>query len=219
MSIYKQRTRRHLKLVYDSENPKVEPPKREPILRRPKNEDVRSREYLRPDEVEKLIAAAKSVGRYKQRDGLLLLMMYRHGLRVSEAISLRWSDIDWGMAHIHIKRMKRGKPATHPVYPEALRALRNFKKVAATNSPWIFMSERGTPLTDDTIRKIVTRAGEVAGFDFPVHPHMLRHSCGYYLASKGHDTRLIQDYLGHQNIQHTVKYTQLAPGRFDGLWD
>ncbi len=220
MSFYKPRSRPHLKLVYNSENRKVEPlAPRNPKLRRPKNEDVRSREYLRPDEVERLISAAKTVGRNQQRDELLLLMMFRHGLRVSEAIALRWSDIDWETASIHIRRMKRGTPANHPIYPDEMRALRAFKKQAKDKTPWIFMSERGAPITDDTVRKIISRAGEVAGFDFPLHPHMLRHSCGYALAAKGTDTRRIQDYLGHKNINHTVRYTQLAPNRFDGLWD
>jgi integrase len=220
MSIYKPKSRPHLKLVYDSEKQKVEP--RSPLnpkLKKPKNEDVRSREYLRPLEVERLISAAKSVGRHKQRDELLLTMMFRHGLRVSEAISLRWSDIDWDTTTIYVRRMKRGNPANHPIHPDELQLLRAFKKQAPDKSPWIFMSERGAPITDDTVRKIISRAGELAGFDFPLHPHMLRHSCGYALAAKGVDTRRIQDYLGHTNINHTVKYTQLAPNRFDGLWD
>jgi integrase len=216
MSIYKPKSRAHLKLVVNNPIPES---KEEWKLRRPKNEDVRSREYLRPDEVERLIEAAKSVGRYPGRDGLLMLMMYRHGLRVSEAIALRWSDVDWDTAHIYIKRLKRGNPSNQQIDGKELRLLRSLKREAKDKSPWMFMSERGTPLSDDAVRKIISRAGEIAGFDFPIHPHMLRHSCGYYLASRGYDTRLIQDYLGHKNIQHTVKYTQLAPGRFDGLWD
>ena len=216
MSIYKPKSRAHLKLVVNNPIPES---KQEWKLRRPKNSDVRSREYLRPDEVERLIEAAKSVGRYPGRDGLLMLMMYRHGLRVSEAIALRWSDVDWDTAHIYIKRLKRGNPSNQQIDGKELRLLRSLKRDAKDKSPWMFMSERGTPLSDDAVRKIISRAGEIAGFDFPIHPHMLRHSCGYYLASRGYDTRLIQDYLGHKNIQHTVKYTQLAPGRFDGLWD
>jgi integrase len=219
MSIYKPKSRPHLKLVYDSQNPKVEPAKREPIMRRPKNEDVRPREYLRPDEVERVITAAKSVGRHKQRDELLLMMMFRHGLRVGEAITLRWSDIDWETASIYVRRMKRGNPSTHPIYPDEFKLLRSHKSKAKDKSPWIFISERGGPITDDTVRVIISRAGDIAGFDFPLHPHMLRHSCGYALAAKGTDTRRIQDYLGHNNINHTVKYTQLSPKKFDGLWD
>lgn len=216
MSVYKPKSHPKLKLVVN--NCKTES-KVNPKLRRPKNQDVRSREYLRPDEVERVLAAAKSTGRYPERDALLLLMMYRHGLRVSEAISLRWSDIDWGTAHIHIRRVKQGNPSNQQIDGKELRSLRSLKRSAKVESPWIFMGERGTPLTDDAVRRIVSRAGEIAGFDVPLHPHMFRHSCGYYLASKGYDTRLIQDYLGHKNIQHTVKYTQLAPGRFDNLWD
>lgn len=220
MTIYKPKVQRHLKIV-----PSVPKPescfeeKNDWQLRRPKNEDVRSREYLRPDEVERLIDAAKSVGRYPLRDGLILLMSYRHGLRVSEATALRWSDIDFDSSHIFIKRLKRGNPSNQRLSGKQLRLLRSLKREVKDKAPWVFMSERGAPLTGDTVRKIVTRAGELAGFDFPVHPHMLRHSCGFYLASEGYDTRLIQDYLGHKNIQHTVQYTQLAPGRFDNLWE
>jgi integrase len=221
MTIYKPKKYPHLKLVYDSNLRRVETQKKtvNPKLRKPKNQDVRPREHLRPEEMERLIDAAKCSGRYGARDALLLLMMFRHGLRVSEAINLRWSDIDWELANIYIRRLKKGNPSTHPIYPDEMRQLRVFKKQVKDKSPWIFMSERGAPLTDHTVRKIISRAGEVAGFDFPIHPHMLRHSCGYALAAKGTDTRRIQDYLGHKNINHTVRYTQLAPNRFDGLWD
>lgn len=219
MTYYKPRSKPHLRLVYDSKKPKVEETKSEWKLRRPKNEDVRPREYLRPDEVEKLITAAKSVGRNRLRDELLLVSMYRHGLRVGEAISLRWSDIDFDLAFMHIRRLKRGKEANHPIYPDELKLLRSYKKQTKHNSPWIFMSERGSTMSDDAVREIILRAGKLAGFEYQIHPHMLRHSCGFYLASKGFDTRLIQDYLGHQNINHTVRYTQLAPERFNGLWD
>jgi len=219
MSVYKPKRAVHLKLVPNLEKPTVSTNPVNPKLRKPKNADVRSREYLRPDEVERLIAAARSRGRYPQRDALLLLMMFRHGLRVTEAITLRWSDIDWEGASIHIRRLKRGNPANHPIYPDELKSLRAYKKQCIEKTPWIFLSERGSPLTDDAVRKIVNLAGTLAEFDFPLHPHMLRHSCGYALAAKGTDTRRIQDYLGHQNITHTVRYTQLAPNRFDGLWD
>ncbi len=223
MSFYKPKSRPHLTLVPDlkrgdTSNSKSESSK-EWKLKRPKNEDVRSREYLRPDEVERLINAAKSSGRHGSRDAMLILTSYRHGLRVSEALALRWSDIDWDSAHIYVKRLKGGNASNQFIDGDELRGLRKLKRDAKDKSPWIFMSERGAPLTGDTVRKMITRAGEVAEFDFPLHPHMLRHSCGYYLASKGYDTRLIQDYLGHKNIQHTVKYTQLAPGRFDFSWD
>lgn len=125
MTTYRRKLRPHLRLVHNADLPKVAPvveknPKNLK-LRKPKNEDVLAREEVRLDELERLIAAASCVGRYPQRDELLLLMMYHHGLRVCEATKVRWSDIDWEMAHIHIKRMKRGKPATHPIYPDSLR--------------------------------------------------------------------------------------------------
>lgn len=83
----------------------------------------------------------------------------------------------------------------------------------------MFISERGGPLTTRAVHRILADTGEKAGFEFSIHPHMLRHACGFYLANKGQDTRAIQDYLGHKEIQHTVRYTQLAPGRFEKFWD
>ena len=85
-------------------------------------------------------------------------------------------------------------------------------------SPYVFVTERGGPLTTSAVRKLVARAGELAGLDFPVHPHMLRHACGYELANEGHDTRSIQQYIGHSNIQHTTRYTELAASRFKAFW-
>lgn len=209
-----------LTLVPATEKPKVvtEPKK----LRRPKNLEVRSREYLRPDEVERLITAAKSTGRYPLRDSLMILMMYRHGLRVSELTRLHWDDVDWGESHIYIRRLKRGKDSNQWIEGKELRQLRQYKREQEEKlrSAYLFTTERNTPITDEGVRHIVARAGELAEFSFPVHPHMLRHACGYYLASKGYDTRMIQDYLGHRNIQHTVIYTELAPGRFHRhMWE
>jgi site-specific recombinase XerD len=99
-----------------------------------------------------------------------------------------------------------------------LRTLRLFLR-GFPDSPYIFVWERGDPMTPNAARKTIRKSGEVAELQFPVHPHMLGHGCGYYLAVKGIDTRAIQDYLGHANIHHTVRYTQLTPHRFDGFWD
>jgi site-specific recombinase XerD len=127
--------------------------------------------------------------------------------------------VDFETAHIYIKRLKRGNPSTQCIDGKELRLLRSLKREAKDKAPWIFMSERGARLVPDTVRKIVARAGEVASFEFPIHPHMLRHSCGYYFASKGHDTRLIQNYFKYKKIHCQLQYTQLAPGRFENLWD
>lgn len=185
-------------------------------LRR-KNADYRSREYLTEHEVEQLIDAAGKVGRHGHRDATLILLSYRHGLRVTELVSLRWDQVDLKQGLMHINRLKHGNPSVHPLRGPELRALRRLQRDYAM-LPYVFSSERKAPLTDDAIRKIVGRAGKEAQLPFTVHPHMLRHACGYKLAQAGEDTRAIQHYLGHKNIQHTVRYTQLSPDRFKSFW-
>ena len=186
------------------------------VPRRPPNAERRSREYLTPHEVDSLILAAGKVGRHRHRDKTLILMMYRHGLRVTEAVDLRWDQIDLKAGRIHVSRIKNGNDSTHFLEGDELRALRRLKR--ENESPFVFVTERKGPLTRSVVNKLVERAGNLAEVGFPVHPHMLRHACGFTLANKGLDTRLIQDYLGHKSITHTVRYTQLAADRFRGLW-
>ena len=181
--------------------------------RRPKNADVRSREYLTKDEVERLIKAAKETGRQGLRDGLLILLAYRHGLRVSELTGLKWEQVGFAEGMLHVTRAKNGTPATHPIEGDELRLLRQLQRETGPSS-FVFLSERKAPLSSRAVQTIVARAGKVAGIPFPVHPHMLRHSTGFALANSGADTRSIQGYLGHSNIQNTVIYTALAPNRF-----
>jgi len=185
--------------------------------RKPQNADVRPREYLIEDEVRRLMQAARRVGRHGYRDAALILITYRHGLRVSEAVALPWDRVDLNHGRLHVRRRKQGAPSVHPLRGAELRALRRLRR-DNSRSPYVFVSERGSPLSDSAVRKIVARAGRQAGLDFPVHPHMLRHAAGYKLANDGHDTRAIQHYLGHQNIQHTVRYTQLSAVRFRDFW-
>ncbi len=187
------------------------------VPRRPKNSDVRSREHLTEDEVNALMKAAGNIGRHQHRDRTLILIMFRHGLRVSEAIDLRWDQVDFKVGSIYINRLKNGKPATRFLEGDEMRTLRRLKREQALN-PFMFVTERGGPLTRSTVNKMVERAGRNAEIGFPVHPHMLRHACGYYLANKSIDTRTIQDYLGHVSITHTVRYTELSPHKFKGLW-
>lgn len=189
-----------------------------PPPRKPKNADVRSREHLTPDEVDRLIKAAGQVGRNGHRDATMVLVAYRHGLRIGELVGLRWDQVHFDSGEMHVRRSKRGKPSTHPIDGQELRALRRLKR-ESIESPYVFISEARGPLDPSVARKIIRRAGELAGLELPVHPHMLRHATGYYMANKGVDTRTIQAYLGHVNIQHTVRYTELAPGRFRNLWD
>ncbi len=184
---------------------------------RRKNADLRSREYLTPDEVKSLVEQAGKVGRHTVRDRTLILAMYRHGLRVSELIELKWNQVDFKQAEMHVKRLKSGTPAVHPIKGDELRLLRKVKR--EYDSKFVFISERGLPLSRSAIATVVKRAAERAEIALKVHPHMLRHACGYYLANKNVDTRTVQAYLGHRSIQHTVRYTELAPGRFSHLWD
>ena len=184
---------------------------------KPRNKDVRSREYPTQDEVAKLINITKKTGRHKCRDAAAVLLMYRHGLRVSELVALKWDQIDLKQGLLHVRRNKNGTPSTHPLGGQEIRDLRRIQR-DYTDTQYVFVTERKTPLTTSGVRKIMARAGTVAGFVFPVHPHMLRHACGYKLANDGHDTRAIQHYLGHKNIQHTTVYTELASDRFNGFW-
>ena len=184
---------------------------------RPANAELRTREYLTPAEVERLIKAARD-GRYGDRDATLILIAFRHGLRASEICDLEWSQVEFGRsASLHVRRAKNGKPSVHPLRGDEIRALRQLRR-QFPESGFVFATERGGPFTPDAVNRLIKRIGERAGFDFMVHAHMLRHGCGYALANAGHDTRAIQDWLGHRSIQHTVRYTELAPDRFKNFW-
>ena len=185
--------------------------------KRHKHTDVRSREYLTAAEVDRLCKAARRVGRHGLRNATMILLAYRHGLRVSELITLRWDQLDLDQGFFHVRRLKRGVRSTHPLTAGEIRALRRLKN-AVSDAAYVFLSERKGPLTDSSVRKMIAHAGEVAELGFPVHPHQLRHGCGYKLANDKQDTRAIQLFLGHKNIQHTVKYTELAAGRFQDFW-
>ncbi len=187
------------------------PPRRVP------NAERRSREFLTPAEVESLVKAAEGVGRHGHRDATMLTIAYRHALRVSELVSLRWEQVDLQQGLLHVRRRKNGNPSTHPLQGPQIRALRRLQR-DYPSSPYVFTGERKGPLTPSTVRKMVARAGVVAGLEFPAHPHMLRHAAGFKLAMDGQDTRAIQCYLGHRNITHTVRYTELSPERFKGFW-
>ncbi len=182
-----------------------------------KNADVRVREYLFPHEIDTLITAAKLLGRHGHRDATMILIAYRHGLRVSELVNLQWSQFDMHLGVFSVHRAKNGIDTTHPLTGIELRALRKIER-EYTETSYVFVTERHTPMTTSTFRKIVARAGEQAGFSFRAHPHMLRHATGFKLANDGHDTRAIQHYLGHKNIQHTVIYTQMSAERFQDFW-
>ena len=180
------------------------------------NLEKRSREYLTTAEVKGLIDAAKDVGRHGARDALLILVMYRHALRVTELVDLKWDQVDLNRGRLHVNRLKNGDPSVHYLEGDEIRALRKLRRDYAS-AEFVFVSERQGPLSANAIHKLVARAGREAGLELSVHPHMLRHGKGFQLASEGVDTRAIQAYMGHKNIQHTVLYTQLNPKRFKGF--
>jgi type 1 fimbriae regulatory protein FimE len=173
---------------------------------------VRSREYLTPTEVETLAAAARARGRYGARDAFAIRFCARHGFRASELVALRWDQVDLAGGLLLVNRLKRGVVSTHPLQGWELRALRQLKRDTGT-SRFVFIGERG-PLTRAWLQRLVERAGQAAGFAFPVHPHMLRHAAGYHFANAGQDTRALQHWLGHRSIEHTVRYTELSAVRF-----
>ena len=150
------------------------------------------------------------MGRHGARDRTLVLLAYRHGLQVSELVTMHWEQIDLKAGLVHGARLKNGLASTHPIRGPKLRALRELRR-GYPDSPYLFVTERGGPMTPATVRKLIVRAGELAKLPFPIHPHMLRHPAAYKLANKGHDTRSSQQYLGHRNTTHTVRYTELSP--------
>lgn len=193
-----------------SKTKKIGPPTK------PKNSERRPREYLTATEVKSMVDAAKAAGRNGQRDALLILMMYRHALRAGEAIDLVWSQVNLNSGKLHVNRLKNGDPSVHYLEGDEIRALRKLER-QYPGSEFVFSSERLGPMSPNTVYKIVARAGELAKIKMPVHPHMLRHGKGFQLAGTGTDTRAIQAYMGHKNIQHTVLYTKLDPSRFKGF--
>ena len=167
--------------------------------------------HLTPTEASRLITAAGKRGRYPERDRLMVQIMYRHGLRVSEVCDLRWTDINLDENTITIRRKKMGNPSTHTMDRDELKALRRLRN--KTNSPYVFTSERGGPFQRRQLHYIVAEAGRKAKLEVPAHPHMLRHAAGYSLINNDTDVRLVQEFLGHKTPQMTMHYTAISPKR------
>ena len=181
------------------------------------NKELREREYLTEQEIESLIKAIRKYSRNALRDETLVTVMFRHGLRVSEAVNLKWEQVDFKEGLLHVSRIKNGKDSVHPIPGVELRLLRRLER-QPNRQRHIFLSERKSSIKNNTVNDMFKLMGKHAGLAFPVHPHMLRHACGFYLANKGIDLRAIQLYLGHANVANTVIYTQLASNKFNGFW-
>ncbi|MBV8397606.1 MAG: tyrosine-type recombinase/integrase [Acetobacteraceae bacterium] len=181
------------------------------------NAEYRRREYLTPSEVERLMKAAGK-NRHGHRDATMILVCFRHGLRASELVGLEWSQVDFNVGNLHVRRLKGSTDAVHPIRGDELRALRRLQREQDPKSSYIFTSERRAPFSTAGFLRLVQRAGETAKLGFPVHPHMLRHAAGFKLANDGVDTRTLQAYLGHKSISNTVRYTEMSPTRFKNLW-
>ena len=155
---------------------------------------MNDRKHLVSTEVDKLIAATKG-SRNEARDRCLLLLMFRHGLRVSEACGLLLSQVDIESRVLHVLRLKKGLSTTHPLRTDEVRVIKGW---LAERRRWnpphdaFFVSERRTPLNRRTAWAASQGYGEKAELALPAHPHMLRHACGFALADQGADTRLIQ---------------------------
>ena len=178
---------------------------------------VRQRDHLTETEIDKLMTVARQADRYGHRDASAVLVAFRHGLRASELVDLQWDQIDFTRKTIRIRRVKGGDPSTHYLSNSELRSLRRLQRENPPG-PHVFVSERGGPVTTAWFRKMFARLGERAKMPFSIHPHMLRHSCGFMYANMGKDTRSLQAFLGHRNINSTVRYTAMTPDRFRG-WE
>jgi site-specific recombinase XerD len=180
------------------------------------NDAYRVREHLTEAEMAKLLAALKQ-NRHGQRDWLIGLLIYRHGLRVSEACDLRWDDIDLPKRTITVRRLKGSTDSVHYLERDEVAGLKRLRQ-DQPGETYVFVNERGQPFARMGIGRMIERAGEVAGLPFPVHVHMLRHSTGHALANRGMDTRRLQHFLGHASITNTVRYTAMSPEPFKDIW-
>ncbi len=177
----------------------------------------RSRDYVLPKEMNRVLKAAVKTSHHGHRNYTLILLCYRHGLRVGELVELRWRMVNLRQRMLRVSRLNNGIKSAHPLRKEERVALRKLKRDYPGKS-YLFTTDRGTRVTEASVRRIVARAGREAGLGFHLHPRMLRHGCGHALAEAGHNMPAIQNYLGHRNIRHTLRYMELPQQPFKHFW-
>jgi site-specific recombinase XerD len=183
-----------------------------------KSEDTPPRrEWLTELEVEQLCGAARKRGRWGHRDATMILVAYRHGLRVSELIALKWEQVDLKAGRLQVIRRKGSDDSVQPLSGTEIRALRRVRREQELGSRYVFMTERKAPMTANGFFKMLSRAADAIGME-SVHPHLLRHGCGFKLVNQGVDTRTLAAYLGHRQMANTARYTKMNARRFDGFW-
>ena len=185
----------------------------------PKRRNVsrRSRDYVRPEEVRRLLKAALTDGRHAHRNYTLILLCYRHALRVSELSELRWRMIDFNRKVIRVKRILNGIDSVQPLRREELTALRKLKRDYPGHS-YLFINRFSKQMSEKSINRVVGNSGRKAKLRIRVTPSMLRRACGYALAKAGHSMVAVQHYLGHRNIRHTLRYFALPDRPFKDFW-
>lgn len=174
--------------------------------------EMPTREYLTEAEVEELIKAADN-----HRDATMMLMAYRHGLRVSELVNLQWRQIKLNEGRINVARLKGSEDGVHPLSGREVRALRRLQRDQPVGARFVFITSRGTPMTREGFRVLLAKAADRAGLD-GVHPHLLRHATGFRLVNSGFDSLSLAAYLGHRNVNNTKRYAKMDSSRFDGIW-
>jgi integrase len=175
------------------------------------------RNYLLPKEFDRLLVAAKDSGRHAHRNYTLILLCYRHGLRLGELMNLRWRMVDLKSKVLRVSRRRGGINSVHPLRTIELQALRTLKKDYPKSS-YLFTKDRGALLSERSVSRIVSEAAVEAGIKIPVNPSTLRRGCSYALANSDHNILAIQNYLGHKNIQQTLRYMQLSSKPFKNFW-
>jgi len=173
---------------------------------------TQKRKWLTEDEVERLVRCADA-----DRDKAMILMAYRHGYRVSELIQLEWRMVDLDAGRVHVKRSKGSDDSVQPLGGRALRWLRKLRRAQPVGSRYVFVTRLGGPMTRNGFYKRLAKAAANAGID-GVHPHLLRHACGFKLVNDGMDTLSLAAYLGHRQLSNTRRYTKMSAHRFEGLW-